>query len=108
MATQNLDWKQTAEAKKARQQLSLPKEWIIKDLPPKETLNVIDIPESCGILTPKEIEITNANVSLLLKNLAEAVWSSVDVTTAFAKRAVIAHQLVRYLTSYLPIYVLIL
>lgn len=100
MAAPNLDWKQIAAAKKVQQGLTIPKEWIIKDLPSKETLNVVDIPETCGILTPKEIQITTSSVSLLLKNLAEAVWSSVEVTTAFAKRAVIAHQLVRYLRSF--------
>jgi amidase len=100
MTTPNLDWKQRAAARKAQQELTFPKEWIIKDLPSKETLNVVDIPETCGILTPKEIQITTSNVSLLLKNLAEAIWSSVEVTTAFAKRAVIAHQLVRSLRSY--------
>ncbi|KAF8900249.1 general amidase [Gymnopilus junonius] len=52
--------------------------------PSKETLNVIEFPETCGLLSDREIEITNTG----------GTWSAVDVTTAFSKRAVIAHQLV--------------
>lgn len=95
MATKH--WKELIAEKRARQAASIPKEWILTNPPPKEILNVIDFPEKAGLLTDREIEITNTEAIVLLDKLAKGVWSSVDVTTAFAKRAVIAHQLVSYL-----------
>ncbi|KAG6908272.1 hypothetical protein DXG01_005537 [Tephrocybe rancida] len=93
------DWRELAADKKRRQQASIPKEWILSNLPSEDTLNVLEFPETCGLLTPQEVEITNTHVDVLLKKLASAEWSSVVVTTAFAKRAIIAHQLTNCLTE---------
>lgn len=82
--------------KKLRQQATIPSEWLLTDLPPKDMLNITHIPESSGLLSSKEIEITNTIVDVLLEKLANGSWSSVEVTTAFSKRAVIAHQLVSF------------
>ena len=87
------NWKELVAEKRARQQASIPQEWILKDLPPKDQLDISSIPESCGLLTPEEITITNSPVEVLLPALAKGQWSSVAVTTAFYKRAIIAHQL---------------
>lgn len=89
-------WSVLAADKKHRQQKAIPKEWLITP-PPETTLNVTGFPETCGLLTPQELAITNENVGILLKKLASGEWSAVDVTTAFYKRAIIAQQLVNYL-----------
>lgn len=95
------DWREVAADKKRRQQESIPKEWLIT-VPADTVLNVTSIPEQCGLLTPKELEITNTtDVAILLDKLARAEWSSVEVTTAFYKRAIIAQQLVQYLFNIL-------
>lgn len=88
------DWRELVAEKKQRQEASVPKDWIVT-VPPPDVLNVLAFPEECGLLSTKEIEITNTNVDLLLQKLATGTWSSVEVTTAFYKRAIIAHQLVR-------------
>ncbi|KAG5727449.1 Acetamidase [Termitomyces sp. T112] len=93
------NWQHLAASKKARQQASIPKEWILKNIPSQHELNVLTFPESCGLLTPQEVEITNTHVDVLLDKLASAEWSSVAVTTAFGKRAIIAHQLTNCLTE---------
>ncbi|KAG6880002.1 hypothetical protein C0992_008209 [Termitomyces sp. T32_za158] len=87
------NWKSLAAAKKSSQQASIPKEWTLTNLPSSDELNVLTFPENCGLLTLKEVEITNTHVDVLLNKLANAEWSSVAVTTAFAKRAIVAHQL---------------
>ncbi|KAG5645707.1 hypothetical protein DXG03_005402 [Asterophora parasitica] len=92
-------WQEIVAEKKARQQASIPKEWILTKPPPQEQLNVIDFPESSGLLSSREIEITNTHVDGLLERLASAQWSAVEVATAFAKRAIIAHQLTNCLTE---------
>ncbi len=88
-------WQDLCTARKQRQTDSIPQEWFIQ-VPPEEQRNVLDVPRTCGLLTARELEITDTdNVQTILDKLRTAVWSSVEVTTAFYKRAVIAHQLVR-------------
>lgn len=94
MASQTQDWRSRAKAKKQQQLDSIPKEWILRNPPNKDQLNVTDIPRTCGLLSSREIEITESHVEAILSNLAKGIWSAVEVTTAFSKRAVIAHQLV--------------
>lgn len=93
-------WREIVVRKRKEQVATIPKDWIPENLPSKEIFNVVDFPEKCGLLTPKDIEITNTEVGVLLEKLANGIWTSVEVTTAFSKRAIIAHQLVReYLLS---------
>lgn len=92
------DWQALCAQRKQQQKDSIPKEWVIQ-LPPENQGNVMDIPDTCGLLTDREREITNTtDVAVLLGKLALGQWSSVEVTTAFYKRAIIAHQLVRPLS----------
>jgi len=93
MTTTNT-WQEIVAGKKLKQVAAIPEDWKLKNLPSKAVLNVIDVPESCGLLTENEREITAVEVDVLLDKLATGVWSAVDVITAFAKRAVIAHQVV--------------
>src|SRR5262245_25972725 len=88
------NWRALVIEKRQRQKASTPEDWVIP-LPAETILDVTKIPEECGLLSPKEIEITSSPVELLLGNLASAKWSAIDVTIAFSKRAIIAHQLVR-------------
>ena len=93
----NSDWQILARVRKEQQLKQIPEEWMI-NLPPAEQLNVIDIPRTCGLLNAREIEITEtADVNEILQNLAVSKWSSLEVTIAFLKRAIVAHQLVRFL-----------
>jgi amidase len=86
-------WTELAAEKKQRQFKSIPQDWLVSP-PPDSTLDVTGFPETCGLLTAQEIKITNTSVDALLEKLACGEWSAVDVTTAFYKRAIVAHQLV--------------
>lgn len=89
------DWEARCRERKQQQRDSIPKEWIIAPAKDGE-LNVMDVPRACGLLSAKELEITDMDdVMKILANLADGTWSSVEVTTAFYKRAIIAHQLVK-------------
>ncbi len=88
-------WRELVTDKRRRQNESIPKEWLITT-PPQSLLDVTKVPEQCGLLSAKELEITNTvDVAVLLNKLATSQWSAVEVTTAFCKRAIVAHQLVR-------------
>ncbi|KAI0341997.1 general amidase [Trametopsis cervina] len=92
-------WKDLVAEKRARRAAAIPKDWIVTP-PPETVLDVTNFPDECGLLTSQEKEITNTvDVAVLLANLATAKWSSVEVTTAFYKRAIIAQQLVNCLTE---------
>jgi amidase len=92
-----MNWQERIGARKSQQQNAIPKEWILTNLPDKNQLYVSTFPRTCGLLTAREIYITESYVDVILSNLAKGTWTSVEVTTAFSKRAIIAHQLVRLL-----------
>ena len=90
------DWEKLCAERKEQQLQSIPKEWFVQ-LPPASQGNIMDIPDTCGLLTDRELEITNTtDVDTLLGKLALGLWTSVEVTTAFYKRAIVAQQLVRF------------
>ncbi|KAH9987890.1 general amidase [Russula vinacea] len=92
-------WQELVAEKKRRQAASIPKEWLITR-PADGVLDVTDVPTSCGLLSARELEITAVSeVGILLNKLATRDWSSVEVTTAFCKRAILAHQLTNCLTE---------
>ncbi|GAA5885687.1 hypothetical protein JCM6882_007528 [Rhodosporidiobolus microsporus] len=96
------NWREKAAAKRAKRDALIPVEWrlpaaVLED----ETLsNVMEVPQTCGILTERELEITELDdVGELAKRIATRQYTSVEVTTAFCKRASIAHQLTNCLTE---------
>ena len=94
MASQSQSWQELAEDKRKRLAALIPKDWVITP-PPEDVLDVTKVPLECGLLSEKEIAITEEkDIGVLLVKLASAELSSVEVTTAFAKRAIIAHQVV--------------
>lgn len=86
-------WEDVALKQKTRVSDAIPTEWRLKSLP--STDSVMDVPKGSGILTPEELAITESFAADLVKDLAVGKLSSVAVTTAFCKRAALAHQLVR-------------
>ncbi|EJU04610.1 general amidase [Dacryopinax primogenitus] len=98
MATET--WKEVCRRKREEQAASIPTTWLLPSLPPASTLNVLGIPRTCGLLSEKELEITELDdIAQLLESIETGKWSSVQVVTAFAKRACIAHQLTNCLTE---------
>ena len=91
-------WQPTADARRTKINNAIPTS---HRLPPgfleclTDARNVITIPDCCGVLTQQEIEITSiSSATKLLEDIRNRVFTAVEVTTAFCKRASIAHQLV--------------
>ncbi len=56
---------------------------------------MIPLFRSCGLLTARELEITDVEDCVaLLEQLHSRKWSALEVTVAFCKRAAIAQQLI--------------
>jgi hypothetical protein len=68
-------WKKLAEEKRRSRDALIPKKWTLSNPPPLRQLDVMKVPEQSGILTEKEVEITNAPVEVLLPNIATKRWS---------------------------------
>lgn len=99
------DWRTLAASKRESVYARIPKEW---RLSPSQTsqytetsgISVLDVPRTCGILTEKELDITeNYDATDLVKMMAEGQFSSTEVVTAFCKRAAVAQQCVSCLTE---------
>ncbi|KAF2118945.1 amidase signature domain-containing protein [Lophiotrema nucula] len=99
------DWETLASSKRAQNHSKIPKEWLLPStitdtISETSSQNVLDIPTSCGLLTPQEVELTERyDATDLISKMSKGEVKSYDVTLAFCKRAAIAHQLVNCLTE---------
>lgn len=88
-------WQSIARRKREEQASKIPKEWLLKSRPAAHQTNVLNVPCHCGILTDREVQITEEHDATdLVQGLRSGKLKSVDVVTAFCKRAAIAQQLV--------------
>jgi len=91
-------WQTIRDRKLADVASRIPTEWQIppSGLPPASLPNVTSIPRTCGLLTPKELHITEAYTARsLLAALRQHDLTTVEVTTAFCK-------VIRILTTPIP------
>ena len=95
-----MGWEEIATDKKARITASIPPEWRISSIP--NTSNVMDYPKTSGILSTEELAITESSATDLVAELAAGKLTSVAVTTAFLKRAALAHQLLNCALEFFP------
>ena len=100
-------WKTKVAAKQQAARDKIPKDWLLPasvlqalKMPIAEHQNRVidmDIPRKSGILTEKELDITeNYTVEELLSKLKSGDLSSLEVTVAFSKRSAMAQQLVSH------------
>ena len=88
------------EQKRAEVGKALPQEWrlpssILDTISATADISVLDVPAKCGLLTKRELDITeNHDAVDLIAKMAAKELSSFEVTQAFCKRAAIAHQVV--------------
>ncbi len=94
-ATMAATWQTISSDAQAALLNSIPSKWRLSSPIDPSMTDVRSIPRTCGLLTPKQLEITEQTASQLLPQLKEGKLSSVEVTEAFCARAAIAHQCVR-------------
>lgn len=91
-------WQQAANEKREMTDSAIPAEWRL----PQDALqasNSTMLPYTTNIMTEKELKITESRAVDLLELLKTKVYGAVEVTTAFCKRAAIAHQAVSLATQ---------
>lgn len=87
-------WQDRTASKCRRLNNSIPIEWRV-EYPPFQGGSVMPVAHDCGILTADELLITESSATDLVDHMAAGHLTAVAVTTAFCKRAAIAHQMVR-------------
>lgn len=92
-------WEQISA--KARQKVldDIPAEWKIpqEKLPGDDIRDVTGAAASSGILSERELAITDSLATEIVAKVGTGEWKAEEVTVAFCKRAALAHQVVRYL-----------
>lgn len=91
-------WEQISA--KARQKVldDIPAEWKIpqEKLPGDDIRDVTGAAASSGILSERELAITDSLATEIVAKVGTGEWKAEEVTVAFCKRAALAHQVVRY------------
>ncbi|KAI1620801.1 amidase signature domain-containing protein [Exophiala viscosa] len=96
-------WQPKVEKCQKILQDSLNPAWLLpaEQLPPADQLNVASFADSCKLLTPRELEITQTNATDLVAQMAAGKLSAVETATAFLKRAHVGHQLLNFAVEFL-------
>ncbi|KAG0651753.1 Acetamidase [Hyphodiscus hymeniophilus] len=96
------NYKEIAKVALKRREDAIPKDLLL----PESALanlprNLTTVPKSSGHFTPKELEIMETTAEDILEKIKNKIWSSLVVTKAFIKAAVVAQQLTNCLTEIL-------
>ncbi|KAL3260268.1 hypothetical protein ABHI18_004711 [Aspergillus niger] len=100
------DWRTLVAKKRKQLDAQIPSEWRLTDeflaaIPTNGHLIEADVVRGSGILSEKELSMTEKySATALLAELSKGNLTSVEVTTAFCKRAAIAQQLTSCLTEH--------
>lgn len=97
------DWQELAKSKRESVAVKIPKDWLLPNASQyteTSSIGVLDVPRTCGILTKQELDITeNYDATALVELMTSKKYKSIEVVTAFCKRAAIAQQCVNCLTE---------
>ncbi|KAJ5222724.1 uncharacterized protein N7469_008964 [Penicillium citrinum] len=97
------DWQVKAQKGKDLLHNSVPKQWLVptEQLPSVTQKNVTDFPRQSGLLTEREIIITESSATELVKGMGKGGLTAEEVVVAFLKRSVLGHQLLNFATEFL-------
>ncbi|KAK3704177.1 hypothetical protein LTR37_014017 [Vermiconidia calcicola] len=97
------DYKAIAARTQQRVLDSIPQQWRLSpDLKAQHNGDAMSFVTDCGILTQRQLGITQLTATELLRQIHSSQLSAAEATEAFCARAAIAHQLVNCLTDFFP------
>ena len=91
IARETPPWQGIAAEKRAELYAAIPSAYRINDTI-FQGMNVTELPRRCGIMNEKELRITEDRAIDIVNGIRKQDYTAVEVTTAFCKRAAIAHQ----------------
>lgn len=93
------EWESIAARKQEQRLSKIPRAWRLASIHTSRN-TVLDVPRECGLLTEAELHITERfDATALLSGVHHGFLRSIDVVTAFCKRAAIAQQVTNCLTE---------
>lgn len=87
-------WLEVASERKRKIEEKIPSEWRVNETRLQGKC-LVDLPKASGLLTDKELLITELSAVQILAAIRERRFTAAETTIAFCKRAAIAHQAVR-------------
>lgn len=88
-------YKEIAEIALRRREAAIPKEYLLpENVLAKLPQNLTTVPRDSRHFTSQELEITESNAEDILLKIKSKAWTSLEVTKAFSKAAIVAQQLV--------------
>lgn len=102
MSSTVTDWKVTSAQAVQAVLDAIPSKWKLPDGYQKPEVNLQRVAYDCGILSPRQLELTDLTASELIPQLSEGRLTATEVTEAFCARAAVAHQLVNCLCDFFP------
>lgn len=93
-------WQSVVQKKQDEASAKIPTSWRLpsqytQSVSENARNNVLDVPRQCGLLSPRQLEITeNYDATALLEMIHAGTLTSYEVTEAFCLRAAIAQQVV--------------
>lgn len=96
-----IPYQKRARIKQSLQASLIPAEWRLSSIPPvNEVADALEYIRQSNLLSARELSVTEtSDVNVLLHKLASRQLSSLEVTKAFAKRAMVVHQLTNCCTE---------
>lgn len=94
IALESPSWQKIAAEKRQEIIAAIPQAYLVNE-ELLQGLNATDLPRRSGILTTRELDITESRAVDIVEQVRQRKYTAVEVTTAFCKRAAIAHQAVR-------------
>ncbi|RFU31396.1 hypothetical protein B7463_g4938, partial [Scytalidium lignicola] len=95
-------YKEMAAIAQKRRDDAIPTEYLLKNISKADLpRNLTGIHRSSGHFTPEELQIIETEPEGILSNIKQGKWTSLEVTKAFCKSAVVAQQLTNCLTEIL-------
>ncbi|KAM6532660.1 hypothetical protein FALCPG4_005712 [Fusarium falciforme] len=94
------NWQNISKEAQANLLQSIPPRWRIDATSYDHLSDVTRVPLTCGLLSPRQIEITELTVTELAACIRSRTLRATEILEAFVGRAAIAHQLVFCLTDW--------
>ncbi|KAJ5273541.1 hypothetical protein N7478_008666 [Penicillium angulare] len=96
-------WERQAQRGRDILSQSVPNQWLAStsSLPPATEKNVIDFPRKSGLLSERELWITDLSATKLVVEMQNGSLKAEETVIAFLKRAVLGHQLLNFATEFM-------
>ncbi|OGE48730.1 hypothetical protein PENARI_c026G06386 [Penicillium arizonense] len=96
-------WQLQAQKGRDILQNSIPKQWLLPAdrLPPVSQKSVVEFPRESGLLSERELKITDMSATALVAEMSKGNMTAEEVVVAFLKRSVLGHQLLNFATEFM-------